>query len=74
MSNLIHRLVLSLREIAAEINGSCTNRPVKESFPGKRGARALLPSQLSALRLLNFTYRNILTLKYARGIKQFDVI
>lgn len=35
MSDLIHSLVLSLRETAAEINGSCTNILVKESVPGE---------------------------------------
>lgn len=81
MSDLIHSLVLSLRETAAEMNGSCTiilPVPVKESVPGEGGSQRevgpLLLSQLNAWRLLNFTYRNTLTNKYGRAIRQFDVI
>lgn len=41
MSDLIHSLVLSLRETAAEINSSCTNTLVKESVPEEGlGSRA----------------------------------
>lgn len=55
MSDLIHSLVLSLRETAAEINSSCINTLVKESVPEEGlGSRAFTSLSAECMKITEF--------------------